>query len=183
MSSSIIRQPFVLRLSSCGRCCVVPAAKVCPRGRNFLKHRQVRSYANTATHTESTHIGGNQATIQVASGSSSASTAEGSTSQKPLQMQARELEALLIDGTGRNPGKQRQISWSDQEGGAEEEEQWLHRLEWAATQASSSRKTVLAGEYCQWSCVKHQHLQVVRRLTCTRSFLDCMQCLATHPKT
>lgn len=153
MSSSIIRQPFALRLASCGQRCVVPVAKLRPRGRNFLKHRQVRSYASAATHTESTHIGGNQATIQVASGRPSASTAEGSTSQKSLQVQARELEALLIDGTGRNPGKQRQISWSDQEGGAEEEEQWLHRLEWAATQANASRKTVVAGEYCQWSCV------------------------------
>lgn len=71
---------------------------------------------------------------------------EAGTSQGPLQAEARQLRDLLIDATGRNPAKQRQIAWAAQEGGAEEEEEWLRRLDWAASPASSSRNTFVTGE-------------------------------------
>lgn len=70
---------------------------------------------------------------------------EASTSQEPFRAQADQLRELLIDATGRNPDKQRQIAWAAQEGGAEEEEEWLKRLEWAASHASGSRSTVVTG--------------------------------------
>ena len=123
-----------------------------PNSKSVPKHRYlaVRNYASEATVTpaaEPVHLNSHQASSDTMLLSTS-SPSEASTSQQTLQEQARQLQALLVDATGsKNSGKQRQISWSDQEGGAEEEEQWYHRLEWAANQALSSRSTVVTSKF------------------------------------
>jgi hypothetical protein len=106
-----------------------------------------RAYASEAARridTEPLHPAeGAQMVSATALSPAAISTSEASTSQLPFQVQARGLQTLLIDATGRNPGKQRQLSWADQEGGAEEEEQWIQRLEWAANQDSQSRRSTV----------------------------------------
>jgi hypothetical protein len=123
-----------------------------PKSKLVSNHRYlaVRSYASEVsirTADEPVHLDGHQAGAETVV-LSTTTPSEASTSQQPLQEQARQLQALLLDATGnRNSGKQRQISWSDQEGGAEEEEQWMQRLEWAANQALVSRSTVVTSGF------------------------------------
>lgn len=119
--------------------------KLCPRPTNAR-----RAYASAASDASASTSTFHSAAPVTGLSEVNSQKGDGITSDKslaPLEAQAQDLLSLLIDGTGRNPGKQRQISWADREGGAEEEEEWMKRLDWAAKQGLPSRNTVVAGAF------------------------------------
>jgi hypothetical protein len=118
-----------------------------------LRYRpHVRYYATEATsQSTSTAVPVHETSTIEGSLTSHSSVTPTQQAGSSLNGLAINLQSLLIDSTGRQPGKQRQVAWPDSEGGAEEEQEWLKRLQWAGNQRpvfdAERRKTVVTSEY------------------------------------
>lgn len=136
----------------------------------------MRAYASLATSSSSSSLSeqwqqaGPSTSSLTPSRNLSASSAAVET--QALAVIARDLLNLLITATGKTPGKQRLVAWPDTEGGPDEEEEWVRRLESVISRTDLANKvaprTVIAGKRNSATIL----LSKVLQLTCNGSVLS-----------